>query len=226
MNIEALLCAKPSPMLVQPRADSDSRQTHLGERLHAARLMSDADSKPAHLGDLLNAARLLSHEAFTASSCHAQRLPGLQELQSLSTSASFDAGNSDSDRDATKSHTATPSQNDRARLQGSRRVECFMSKTGKAAPTCVPLFPRRKAGETESAASSRGRDPVSLGYDVLEPLFALPQNAAAKRIGISLTALKQVCRKLGIERWPYRRASKMSQNDGRSPEPFVSELNA
>jgi len=42
----------------------------------------------------------------------------------------------------------------------------------------------------------------------IEPLFDLPQKDAAKELGISLTALKQVCRKLGVDRWPYWRKKK------------------
>ena len=29
--------------------------------------------------------------------------------------------------------------------------------------------------------------------------------AAAQRIGVSTTSLKKVCRKLGVDRWPYRK---------------------
>jgi len=36
----------------------------------------------------------------------------------------------------------------------------------------------------------------------------MQQAEAAKRLGISITALKQVCRKLGITRWPYHRPCK------------------
>eukprot|EP00961_Rhodomonas_salina_P239919 3241196-Rhodomonas_salina.1 len=36
-------------------------------------------------------------------------------------------------------------------------------------------------------------------------LFHLPLDEAAEAIGICSTALKNVCRKLGVSRWPYRR---------------------
>lgn len=39
-------------------------------------------------------------------------------------------------------------------------------------------------------------------------MFHLPQPDAAKALGISLTTLKQVCRRHGMFRWPYRRPCK------------------
>ena len=39
----------------------------------------------------------------------------------------------------------------------------------------------------------------------LQPLFGLPQEEASKLLGISVTAMKQLCRKLGVGRWPYQK---------------------
>lgn len=44
----------------------------------------------------------------------------------------------------------------------------------------------------------------SLDYDEISKLFHLPQSEAAKELNICCTALKKRCRKLGIQRWPYR----------------------
>ena len=44
-----------------------------------------------------------------------------------------------------------------------------------------------------------------LSYQGVASLFGRPQTEAAERLGISLTSLKEVCRKLGVPRWPYRR---------------------
>ena len=41
-----------------------------------------------------------------------------------------------------------------------------------------------------------------------------PTHHHARDLGISLTALKQVCRKLGIVRWPYMRSSKIYSKHG------------
>ena len=49
------------------------------------------------------------------------------------------------------------------------------------------------------------RMPVKIDLAVLEALYGMPQPAAARALGIALTTLKQVCRKLGIKRWPYAR---------------------
>ena len=64
----------------------------------------------------------------------------------------------------------------------------------------VRVFPRRKAGE-ECNTPEKGRLPLKLDIGTIQPLFALPQKDAANVLGISLTALKKVCRKLGIHSW-------------------------
>ena len=44
---------------------------------------------------------------------------------------------------------------------------------------------------------------VCITLQVLEDLSSLPLPTAAARLGLSSTALKGACRKLGIQRWPY-----------------------
>ena len=76
-----------------------------------------------------------------------------------------------------------------------------------AAPSpLVQLYPRRKAGA--GAVPAKGRLPVELTRAAIEAFFGQPQPTAAQELGISLTALKQVCRRLGVERWPYVRPCK------------------
>ena len=70
----------------------------------------------------------------------------------------------------------------------------------------VEVFPRRKAGESASTPA-RDRSPVHLNYSEMAALFHTPQREAARRLGISLTSLKKVSRKLGILRWPYTAAT-------------------
>jgi len=95
--------------------------------------------------------------------------------------------------------------------------------------TKVWIYPRRKAGES-GATPARGRNPVQLTRSAVAALFPTPQADAAQVLGISITALKAVCRKLGISRWPYMRGNKalaspfkfeLVQNDW--PVPQISE---
>jgi hypothetical protein len=70
----------------------------------------------------------------------------------------------------------------------------------------VHLFPRRKAGDT--MFPEKGRLPVKVDRETIQTMFGMPQPDASRALGVSLTALKQVCRKLGITRWPYQRPCK------------------
>jgi len=47
--------------------------------------------------------------------------------------------------------------------------------------------------------------PVKLTPDILEEIASIPLVAAAQKLGISKTALKNACRNLGLKRWPFRR---------------------
>ena len=85
----------------------------------------------------------------------------------------------------------------------------------------VRLFPRRKGGDSLAAAPEKGRQPVELHMQTVAARFALPQAEAAQELGISLTALKQVCRKLGICRWPYRRPKKRGARAAPATMPSV-----
>ena len=65
----------------------------------------------------------------------------------------------------------------------------------------------------------KGRPPVKVDEGAMRLLFGVPQPLAAKELGISLTALKQICRKLGVVRWPYQRG-------GQPAAPTVRQLRA
>ena len=39
----------------------------------------------------------------------------------------------------------------------------------------------------------------------LPKYFQLPEKEVAKKLGMSLTSLKKMCRQNGIDRWPYRK---------------------
>jgi hypothetical protein len=95
------------------------------------------------------------------------------------------------------------------RARADRQQELHASSMpshGKPAGAHVRLFPRRKliGGEIPE----KGRAPLKVDMSAIQALFCRPQSDAAKEIGISLTALKQICRKLGIQRWPYQRLCK------------------
>ncbi|EKX34319.1 hypothetical protein GUITHDRAFT_119488 [Guillardia theta CCMP2712] len=70
-----------------------------------------------------------------------------------------------------------------------------------ATPSAVLVSPRPRDSPFPSSSLPKVRICVS----VLEAFFHLPQEAAARRLVVSLTSLKAACRKIGIKRWPYRR---------------------
>jgi len=74
----------------------------------------------------------------------------------------------------------------------------------------VQLFPRRQKGSASSSAASVGTTrqsgaPLVLTKQDITGLFSLSQPDAAARLGVSITSLKKVCRKMDIVRWPFRR---------------------
>ena len=71
--------------------------------------------------------------------------------------------------------------------------------------SAVRVFPRRKGSERSCVCPEKGRVPLRFDLKSIQPLFALTQKDAAKHLGISLTALKKVCRKLGVRSWASAR---------------------
>jgi len=67
--------------------------------------------------------------------------------------------------------------------------------------SCSAIFPRRKAGQHRKD----GQGPVFITLEVLESMAEVPLSDAAKQLGVSTTAMKKACRKLGVQRWPYRK---------------------
>ena len=76
----------------------------------------------------------------------------------------------------------------------------------------VRIHPRRKAGVIATS-------PVAITLDTIGKLQHLPVHEAALHIGISPTALKRACRKLGVDRWAYRRCGPAVLTCEGSPAP-------
>jgi len=81
----------------------------------------------------------------------------------------------------------------------------------KGSPTAEPCM--RQA--------TKGRPPAKVAMEDLKALFDRPQPEAAKALKISLTTLKQVCRRHGLHRWPYRRVCKPTRARNVVAQPVV-----
>jgi len=68
----------------------------------------------------------------------------------------------------------------------------------------LQIYPRRKAGQKKRDHSTGNAVVVTL--EVLQGFASMPLVQAAKKLGISKTALKSACRTLCIDRWPFRRS--------------------
>jgi hypothetical protein len=74
------------------------------------------------------------------------------------------------------------------------------------------VLPRRRCGSRPN--------PVVVTPDTIQSLQCLPVHKAADVIGISATALKRACRRLGVRRWPYHRGtSKAVHGPGLGAQP-------
>jgi hypothetical protein len=64
---------------------------------------------------------------------------------------------------------------------------------------------------------------VELNLNLLESKFDMRLSDAAKSLGISTTSFKQVCRKLGIARWPrrpHKASSRRAESDDGDDDDF------
>ena len=106
------------------------------------------------------------------------------------------------------------------RVDDSNGASVQLSSDGRS----VLLYPRRKHADRGNAAvqqPQRGRKPIAIERSTFEAVFHMPQPDAAKQLGISLTSMKQVSRKLGLTKWPYRRQCKLAskgKGKGKSTE--------
>ena len=102
------------------------------------------------------------------------------------------------------------------RAGGNRRWEGGM----RMGDDIVTLFPRRKAGQTRPGG---GRGPVVLTLELLQQFYGMPLHVAAKQLGICQTAIKKVCRKLGIKKWPYKEMRLPGTKDDSVPSSPTSD---
>ena len=61
----------------------------------------------------------------------------------------------------------------------------------------VHVIPRSSSQDAFPTSS-----PVDVDLETLKSKFGMRLSDAAKSLGISMTSFKQVCRKLGVARWP------------------------
>ena len=71
-------------------------------------------------------------------------------------------------------------------------------------PKGLVIFPRRKAGALSH--NSNVSHPVVITKELLQNLADFPLCQASEILGISVTALKRACRKVGVSRWPRKNA--------------------
>ena len=66
------------------------------------------------------------------------------------------------------------------------------------------IKPRRKKDQ-KKRGDTKG---VVVTLEILETVFHMPLHKACKALGVCATAMKRVCRKLGVKKWPYRDAAR------------------
>eukprot|EP00286_Rhodomonas_abbreviata_P007311 CAMPEP_0181343160 /NCGR_PEP_ID=MMETSP1101-20121128/31430_1 /TAXON_ID=46948 /ORGANISM="Rhodomonas abbreviata, Strain Caron Lab Isolate" /LENGTH=391 /DNA_ID=CAMNT_0023454755 /DNA_START=115 /DNA_END=1290 /DNA_ORIENTATION=+ len=84
----------------------------------------------------------------------------------------------------------------------------------------VRLCPRK---QPETCSSSKGgKRELFFNEATIRGLFHLSINDAALELGVGATSLKRVCRRLGIRKWPYRRARFADLGPGSYQKPIDS----
>jgi hypothetical protein len=86
----------------------------------------------------------------------------------------------------------------------------FGSMAATEAETAVRLRPRRRTWDQNREL----HEEVDLTAEALTALFGMRMADAARSLGVSPTTLKIVCRRLGIERWPYSRTGRVRVRTG------------
>ena len=108
-------------------------------------------------------------------------------------------------------HTASSDLNPMAQGQDNIQKTAAYSQTSSGAVS-LSIKPRRSRISAKSVPPGR----VVVTPELLESLRGLPLPHAARSIGISVTAFKAACRKLGIRRWEHTRGRAREGNGGRA----------
>ena len=76
-----------------------------------------------------------------------------------------------------------------------------------AAPPPASPAARGRAGRAPAGGRRKEKRLQKKDIEIqrVAPYFHLPMHAAAKRLGICSTVLKKICRRHGLQRWPYRK---------------------
>lgn len=77
------------------------------------------------------------------------------------------------------------------------------------------VFPRR--GRKTGDLDGKVHEPVVITMEVMQKLFHLPLAQASTQLGLSPTAIKGVCRRMGIKKWPFRMVTAKSHRRVRKP---------
>ncbi|CAM9667965.1 unnamed protein product, partial [Hapterophycus canaliculatus] len=54
-------------------------------------------------------------------------------------------------------------------------------------------------------------EPSGITIEILQQHFHQPLMAVAEELGVSLTMIKRLCRKLGMPRWPFRQIDSINK---------------
>ena len=113
---------------------------------------------------------------------------------------------------ATRSQALPPEA--QAPVTGSTSSTAAGAEASKSADTDSSnvIFPRRKQGQHKKHGRKEG---VVVTMDILETVFHMPLHKACNELGVCATALKRACRKLGVQKWPYRDQQSRDSQPGR-----------
>lgn len=95
-------------------------------------------------------------------------------------------------------------------FEGICRKRMAGSMAAGEADTAVRLRPRRRTLDRNPELLEE----VDVTAEALTGLFGMRVADAARSLGVSPTTLKTVCRRLGIERWPYARTGRVRVRTG------------
>eukprot|EP00276_Gloeochaete_wittrockiana_P008807 CAMPEP_0184658044 /NCGR_PEP_ID=MMETSP0308-20130426/23342_1 /TAXON_ID=38269 /ORGANISM="Gloeochaete witrockiana, Strain SAG 46.84" /LENGTH=525 /DNA_ID=CAMNT_0027096621 /DNA_START=190 /DNA_END=1764 /DNA_ORIENTATION=- len=95
--------------------------------------------------------------------------------------------------------------------------------------------PENGSGANSSKPQKKRKSLEGLSFEVVARHFSMSAEDASNALGVSLTSLKKVCRRMGISRWPWRKvqrigkqmqgtAATVSSSGSDSPPPQVTRL--